>query len=92
MIRIGKIDKLNTQFMKYMRMEKIITMHLLLIHDGLTADQFISIMGQNTERSKLHLNQMYDDGILIKKADMYLINPMLYRYTVNLLKSKNLIL
>jgi hypothetical protein len=39
--------------------------------------------------SNLNLIQLMDDGFIIKKEDVYLINPLLYRQVINLLKDKN---
>ena len=34
---------------------------------------------------------LYDDGVLVKNDEVFLINPLLYRQSVVLLKSKNLL-
>lgn len=90
-IRIGSPPDLDYSFLENLSNEKVFTLAALLIHDGLTIKDHSKIFYNSTEKSRLLFLLMYDDGIIIKQNDLYLINPLLYRQIVGLLKSKNII-
>ncbi len=90
-ITIGKIHKLDFSFLSGFSTTKILTLYSLLTHDGLSMENHSIVFNQTIEQSKLILQLLYDDGIIIKNKEVYVINPILYRQIVNLLQSKNFI-
>ncbi len=90
-IVIGNLDKLDFTFLDSLSMEKIFVLHAMILHDGLTEKQLAKVQNISIPQSKLVLLLMLDDGILSRNDDLYTINPLLYRHSVSVLKSKNLI-
>lgn len=90
-ITIGKIHKLDFSFLSGLSTSKILTLNALLTHDGLSVENHSLIFNLTVEQSKLILQLLYDDGIIVKNKEVYVINPILYRQIVNLLQSKNFI-
>jgi hypothetical protein len=90
-IKLGSVVELDFSFLKAMDSEKIFLLYLLLLHDGLKEDNIVEIYSKPLNEMRLSLLVLLDDGIVIRKGDLYLINPLLYRQIVYLLKSKNII-
>ncbi len=90
-ITIGSLEGLDFSFLQDLSDEKIFTLNALLIHDGLTVEQHSLVFHQSVYKSRLILLLLADDGIITKSKNGYIINPLLYRQTVSLLQSKNIL-
>jgi hypothetical protein len=90
-ITVGQLPKMDFSFLSALSNEIIFMLHLLLIHDGLTEEDVSSINGITVERNRRLLIALEDDGIIVQKNKLFLINPLLYRPIVEVLKSKNII-
>ena len=90
-IIIGSLEGLDFSFLQGLGDEKIFSLYALLIHDGLTTKQHSVIFNQAEEKSRLNLLLLADDGIIIRTNDRFVINPLLYRQTVSLLQTKNIL-
>ncbi len=90
-ITIGSLEGLDFSFLQGLGDEKVFSLYALLIHDGLTAKQLSVIFNQAEEKSRLNLLLLADDGIVIRSDSRFIINPMLYRQTVSLLQTKNIL-
>jgi hypothetical protein len=90
-ITIGSLEGLDFSFLQDLSEEKIFTLYALLIHDGLNVEQHALVFNQSEEKSRLNLLLLTDDGIITKTKNGYMINPLLYRQTVSLLQSKNIL-
>jgi hypothetical protein len=96
-ITMDSLHSLDFSFIKATPLSKTIILHLLLLHDGLTAEQYALLTHQrhpeNNEpkpaKARLELLQMLDDGLIVKEHETYYINPLLYRPIVSLLQTKN---
>ncbi len=88
-ITIGSLKDMDFSFLSNLSSEKLFTLHVLLLHDGISIEDHALIFQQAEDKSKLVLILLYEDGIIIRKEERYFINPLLYRQVVNLLKSKN---
>ena len=64
---------------------------VLLIHDGLRIEDHSKMFNVTLSHSRLLFLLMSDDGILVNQSDVYMINPLLYRQIVRVLKSKNIL-
>ncbi len=90
-ITIGMLEDIDYSFLSILTLPKILTLHFLLIHDGLSIKDHTRIFSQTESMSKLTLLTMMDDGLVIRNDDKFNINPFLYRQIVDVLKSKNFI-
>ncbi|WP_421876892.1 hypothetical protein [Marinoscillum sp.] len=90
-IVINSFQKPDLSFLGILKMDKVLALHALILHDGLTVEQFAQVMNCKTQAAFLQLSMMLEDGILIKKDNQYLVNTLVYRSVISLLKSKNLI-
>ncbi|MEQ8471193.1 MAG: hypothetical protein RIC35_08405 [Marinoscillum sp.] len=90
-IIINSFRKPDLSFLEILNMEKILALHALILHDGLSMDQFSEVVRSSHQAAFLNLSMMVEDGILIRNNEQYLVNPMVYRSVISLLKAKNLI-
>ncbi len=71
--------------------EKIFALHALILHDGLDIEQYAMVFNQDPEEAKMLLYLLHEDGIITIRDDDYVVNPLLYRPAISLLKSRNLL-
>ena len=90
-ITIGSLEALDFSFLQGLSEEKVFTLFALLIHDGLSIRQHAAVFNQSEEKSRLNLLLLADDGIIIKTRKGYSINPLLYRQTVSMLQTRNIL-
>ncbi|RED97036.1 ATP-binding protein [Marinoscillum furvescens] len=90
-IIISEFKKPNLNFLQLLSLDKIMALHLLILHDGLTLEQFELVHRSGKQHAFFKLSMMLEDGILIQKNEHFLVNPLVYRSIISLLKSKNLI-
>lgn len=90
-ITIGSFKKPDLDFLSVMAMEKIYIIHALIMHDGLSVVHLSEVLNISIEKSKLNLFALLEDGIIMKSEFEYLVNPIVYRNAIFVLKAKNLI-
>jgi hypothetical protein len=90
-IKIGSPPDLDYSFLANLSNDKIFTLSALLIHDGLHEKDHSQIFNVLLNKSRLLFLLLHDDGIIVKQNDLYIVNPLLFRQIVSLLKSKNII-
>jgi len=90
-IVIGDFRKPDLGFLMAFDIGKVLALHQLILHDGLTLNQFTIVNRSSHQSAFLMLSMMLEDGILIFKNDIYTVNPLVYRSVISLLKAKNLI-
>ncbi|MEP2025690.1 MAG: hypothetical protein ABJH98_04150 [Reichenbachiella sp.] len=90
-ITVGTFKKPNLNFLTVLAMDKIYALHALVLHDGLTIEQLAQILNVTVKNCELTLLALLEDGILVKTDENYMVNPIVYRNTISLLKSRNLI-
>ena len=90
-ITIGHLPKIDFSFLSALSNTKLFILNILLLHDGLTEEDASNINGISIDSNRRLLSTMEDDGILVRKNKLFLINPLLYRPIVEVLKSKNII-
>ena len=90
-ITIGAFQKPNLNFLSVLSMNKIYVLHALIMHDGLSEFQLSEVLSMSGAATNLMLLSMIEDGIVLKRSNRFIINSMLYRDAIAVLKSKNLI-
>jgi hypothetical protein len=90
-ILITSLKNIDFSFMKGLSYEKINVLNMLLLNDGLSENEIAEVTNQSVQKNRSILYPLFEDGIIIRQKDIYFINPLLYRQTVNLLKTKNIV-
>ncbi|MFA9370753.1 MAG: hypothetical protein ACERIH_03505 [Labilibaculum antarcticum] len=82
---------LEYSFFNTLSPSQITTLHALVLHGGLLLEEHAAIFDWEKEESFAHLMVFTDDGILIRRNEVYLINPLVYRQIANHLAVLNYI-
>jgi len=90
-IIIRNFKKPDLSFLASLKMDRVFVLQALIMHDGLKQEQVANVLSYNFTKSKFLLLELLEDGVLIEKEGQYLVNPIIYRNTVQLLKSRNLL-
>lgn len=90
-IKIGSPPYMDYSFLSNLSNDKVFALSVLLLHDGLKEEDHSNIFNVPLDKSRLLFLLMHDDGIIVKQNNLFIINPLLYRQIVGLLKSKNII-
>lgn len=88
---IGKIKNIRFDFLTSLDIASIFTLHSLLLHDTLSIKEHSEVFHQAEKQSRMTLMVLEDSGILVSKDGEYIINQLIYRQVINVLKNKNLI-
>ena len=88
-VEISSIYEPDNIFFEYLPVDHLLTLHVLLIHDGLSVEHLSIVLNKDQEETQGILFQLFDDGILGRNKDIYFLNPLIYRLVVNFLKLKN---
>ncbi len=88
-VEISSIYEPDNIFFEYLPVDHLLTLHVLLIHDGLSVEHLSIVLNMDQEETQRILFQLFDDGILGRNKDIYFLNPLIYRLVVNFLTLKN---
>ena len=78
-------------FLETLSAEKIYTLLLIALHGRITVDLHAMVSNQSIEKSRRILTILKEDSIVLLKDDHYILNSILYRHVIQLMKNKNLI-
>ena len=90
-ITIGKFNQPNLNFLNVLSTDKIYILLALVLHDGLNAKEISEVLNENRESCTHTLFSLRKDGIIVYNDDQFMINTVVYRSVIGLLKAKNLI-
>ncbi|MFV0346299.1 MAG: hypothetical protein ACK5IQ_08670 [Bacteroidales bacterium] len=88
---IKRFQTPDFSFLETLSPEKIYTLLLIVLHGRITIETHALICNRSLNHSRKVLIVLKEDSILLKKKDYYVLNGILYRHVVQLLKNKNLI-
>jgi hypothetical protein len=90
-ISIALPKGLDLSFVKTLSRDKLFVLQSLMLHDGLREEDIPAVLNFSAVQSRLLIIQLFDDGIVVMKNDLYVVNPLLYRQVAGTLKVVNLI-
>ncbi|GAB3337818.1 hypothetical protein GCM10027429_22710 [Marivirga atlantica] len=90
-ITIKSFEKPDFSFLNSLQADRVFLLHALILHDGLNVMQAARVLNMNEQKVRFMIIEMLEDGVLIEEEDFFLVNPIIFRNTVQLLKVKNLI-
>ena len=83
--------EISSSALNLLSQENLFLIQSLILHDGLRVQDLAKTINYSLDETNQLLQNLEDDNIIIKSEDIYTINPILYRRSVNILKTKNLI-
>jgi hypothetical protein len=90
-IVIRSFKKPDLSFLASLKNDRVFVLQALIMHDGLKLEQVGKVLSYSATKAKFLLLELLEDGVLIEKEQQFLVNPIIYRNTVLLLKSRNLL-
>ncbi len=90
-IFITSLKRYDLSFLKSISVERVFALCVLILHERLTEEEYGLTLQINPVKARSVLVPMLEAGILILENGQYSVNPLLYRQTTTLLKSRNLI-
>ncbi len=90
-LNIKEIDDFDHSFVKNISEDAMFTLQALILHDGLTLNDFALTMHESIPESRKILMPMLEKGLLIQPQKKYNINPAIYKSVHDYLTSKNFI-
>jgi hypothetical protein len=90
-IRIAIIGSFDLAFVKTLSGHFLFALQVLLLHDGLTLEDFSIVMNQPENVSRNLLIPMLEKGLLIRPGQKFNINPIIYKDVLAYLASRNFI-
>jgi hypothetical protein len=90
-IVIKNFKKPDFSFLSSLKNDRVFVLQALIMHDGLKLEQVAKVLSYSLTKAKFLILELLEDGVLIEKEAQYLVNPIIYRNTVQLLKSRNLL-
>ncbi|GAA5036828.1 hypothetical protein GCM10011506_32430 [Marivirga lumbricoides] len=90
-IVIKNFKKPDLSFLSSLQSDRIFVLLALIMHDGLTERQIASVLSIDLQKIKFLVLEMTEDGILTYQNNIYMVNTLVYRNAVQLLKARNMI-
>lgn len=90
-IIIKNFKKPDFSFLASLKNDRVFVLQALIMHDGLKMEQLAEVLSYSFTKAKFLILELLEDGVLIEKEGQFLVNPIIYRNTVQLLKSRNLL-
>ena len=90
-IYIKSLRDVDLRFIESISKAKFITIRSILIHNGLSIDDYAKLFRISHENSSHVLNQLLNDGILTKEEDVFYINLLIYSQLVAHMNKLNLL-
>ena len=78
-------------FLGSMSDSKLMMLKYIVLQNGLNIENFALLMRLSPEKSRLYLDQLQDDGILVTRDGVYNINPIIYRQVIEQLYLLNIL-
>ncbi len=88
---IGSFSTPDFSFLESISPEKTFALLLIVLHGKLSVEQHSLICNEHYDKSYKILTILKEDSILVEKGDYFILNGILYRHVIKLLKNKNLI-
>lgn len=84
--------EIEFSFLEEMPEENLITLTTILHHESISPDQYALVFRQNHDKSRVQLETLQREGLLMKNGNGYQIHPFIYRPLVQVLKKKKIMI
>nr|WP_321268334.1 ATP-binding protein [uncultured Sulfurimonas sp.] len=90
-LNVQEIDDFDYSFVKNLSSEALFTLQALVLHDGLSINDFAIVTHESLPECRKTIMPMLERGLLIQPHKKYNINPAIYKPVHDYLSSKNYI-
>ncbi|MFV0483693.1 MAG: ATP-binding protein [Bacteroidales bacterium] len=88
---IKKFKSPDFRFIETLSAEKIYTLLIIVLHGRINIETYTQVCGRDQTYSRKILTVLKEDSIVVVRGNNYMLNGVLYRHVVQLLRNKNLI-
>ena len=82
---------IDFRFLNSLSEGNVLTLSAILHHEIMSPESHAVIFNQNMNRSRLQLENLEGEGLLVKNGHGFQIHPFIYRPLVQILKNKNIL-
>jgi len=82
---------IDFRFLNSLSEDNVLSLSAILHHEIMSPESHSVIFNQNMDRSRLQLENLEGEGLLVKNGHGYRIHPFIYRPLVQILKNKNIL-
>jgi len=79
------------RFLNKLSEDNELTLSAILHHEIMSPESHSVIFNQNMDRSRIQLENLEGEGLLVKNGHGFQIHPFIYRPLVQILKNKNIL-
>lgn len=90
-IEIAALSDIDFSFIKSLPGDDLFTLQALILHDGMTLEDFSLMMGKPQNAARNMLIPMLEKGLLIRPKEKFNINPIIFNPVAAYLTSRNFI-
>jgi len=90
-LNIRSLRDFDVSFDKELPANYLFALHAILVHDGLTIEDYALVFKMPEYIGRNDLIPMLEKGLLMKPKEKYNINPIIFRQVVDLLRSHNFV-
>ncbi|MFV0506400.1 MAG: ATP-binding protein [Bacteroidales bacterium] len=90
-LSIRKFLAPDFRFLETLSSEKIFALLIIILHGRIDIESHAQICNQDKKYSRKILTVLKEDSILVLRGSNYMLNGVLYRHVIQLLKNKNMI-
>lgn len=90
-IVIKNFKKPDLSFLSSLQSDRVFVLLALIMHDGLNEKQMAQVLSMEVQKIRFLVLEMTEDGILSYQNEIYMVNTIVYRNAVQLLKARNMI-
>ncbi|ASB47668.1 ATP-binding protein [Alkalitalea saponilacus] len=90
-IKMGNVKEIDFSFVKDLGADELFVLQTIVLHDGLSTQDYIQITGKSENSARNILVPMLEKGLLIRPKTKYNVNPIVFSPVVRHLQSRNFI-
>ena len=88
---IKPLEITTLEMVQELKPDVLFTLAAIILHDAMTPKELSAVLQFDIERSRLILNQLQGRGLLQEREGQYVINQLMYRQVLRVLKERNII-
>lgn len=88
---IKPLEVTTLEMVQELKPNVLFTLAALVLHDALSAKELCGVLQFDEQQSRVILSQLKTRGLLQEKDGQYIINQLMYRQVVRVLKERNII-
>ncbi len=90
-LNVSSMQKFDLSFIRNLPENSLYILGTLIQHDKLKIDALKDVMNMKKANVRRRIHTLIEFGLILESEDYFLVNPLLYRQCLTILKAKNII-